>query len=186
LTAEERGLDAAPGKVPPEMPRPFPLSRIGAGAELQVEATPEERVALARRMKILSIQTLTCRFDLHPLGSGTVQAQGLLRARVTQTCVVTLEPFEAELREDFAVRFVPAGTEREEIDFDDDDEIGYAGNVLDLGEAASEQLALALDPFPRRPGAELAQAHREQQEGAFAALTRLLPAPRPEHDTSDD
>ncbi len=186
MTADETGPDRPVGRVPPEMPRPFPLARIGAGAQVLVESTPEERLALARRMGILSIAMLTCRFDLHEMAGETVQAKGFLRARVTQTCVVTLEPFESDLREDFSVRFVPAGTESEEIDFEDDDEIGYEGSQLDLGEAASEQLALALDPFPRRPGAELAEEHREQQEGAFAALSRLLPARRPEHGTSDD
>jgi hypothetical protein len=186
LKALDYGLDGRPGKVPPEMPRPFPLSRLGAGALFTVEATPEERVALARRMGILSIEALTCRFDLLPLGRDTVQGRGFLRARVMQTCVVTLEPFEADLREDFSVRFVPAGTESQEIDFDGDDEIGYEGNLLDLGEAASEQLALALEPFPRRPGAELAEEHSEQQEGAFAALARQRSARRAEHESSDE
>lgn len=182
--ADDRGPEVSHMKVSPEMPRPFPLARIGAGAQVLVDATPEERLALARRMKILSIEALTCRFDLQLLGSDTVQALGQLRARVMQTCVVTLEPFESDLAEDFSVRFVPAGTESVEIDFEDDDEIGYSGNVLDLGEAASEQLALALEPFPRSPGAALAEDYTEQQAGAFAALSRLLAAQRPGH--SDD
>ena len=54
------------------------------------------------------------------------------------------------------------------------DEIPYADGMLDLGEAAAEQLALALDPYPRAPGAALpeiadeAEAHRP-----FAALASL-------------
>ena len=47
--------------------------------------------------------------------------------------------------------------------------------MLDLGEAASEQLALALDPFPRKPGAALPGEMQEPEEGAFAGLDRLLP-----------
>lgn len=186
MKAHDRRLDCPIEAVAPEMSRTFALSRIGAGAQFLVEANAEERVALAGRMGILSIEALSCRFDLQFLDSDTVQARGCLRARLTQTCVVTLEPFATDLQEDFSIRFVPAGTQSEEIDFEADDEIGYEGSVLDLGEAASEQLALALDPFPRRPGAELAEDHSEQQEGAFAALARLRPASRPEHESPED
>ena len=35
------------------------------------------------------------------------------------------------------------------------DEIPYENDEIDLGEALAEQLALALDPYSRKPGAEL-------------------------------
>jgi hypothetical protein len=44
--------------------------------------------------------------------------------------------------------------------------------VLDLGEAVAEQLALALDPYPRVPGAELPEIESDPQERPFAALRR--------------
>ncbi len=182
---ENRRPSAPSHAVPPEMPRPFPISRIGAGARVELEATPAELVALAERMGIPAIFALTCRFDLQREVGGTVQASGSLRARLQQICVVTLEPFESELAEEFSVRFVPAGTESEEIDPDADDEIGYEGDTLDLGEAASEQLALALEPFPRKPGAELPDEHADRRAGAFAALENLLPARPRGQDGSD-
>jgi uncharacterized metal-binding protein YceD (DUF177 family) len=172
--------------VIPEMSRPFSIARIGAGTRVDVEATPTELAALARRMGIPSIHALTCRYDLQRAGGDAVQAHGSLRARVTQICVVTLEPFDSDLAEDFSVVFVPAGTESEEIDPEADDEIGYQGGILDLGEAASEQLALALEPFPRKPGAELPDDEAHRQAGAFAALAHLLPAQPRMPDTSDD
>jgi uncharacterized metal-binding protein YceD (DUF177 family) len=184
--AEDRRPHPPPPAVPPELSRPFPIARIGAGTGVDVEATPSELAALARRMGIPSIHALTCRFDLHHAGGDAVRAHGRLRARVNQICVVMLEPFDSDVAEDFSVVFVPAGTESEEIDPEADDEIGYAAGILDLGEAASEQLALALDPFPRRPGAELQDDQAHRQAGAFAALSHLLPAqPRPP-DTQDD
>jgi len=159
----------------PEMQRLFAIARIGAGTNFCVESTAEERAALAARMRIVSIEALTCHFDLRRDVGDAIEAAGVLRARVTQICVVSLEPFEAAIEEDFAVRFVPAGTESEEIDLEAPDEVGYEGGVLDLGEAASEQLALALDPFPRKPGVELSGAATQGEDSAFAALSKLLP-----------
>ena len=127
---------------------------------------------MAARLSLAAVRQLCCTFDLHPAGAGAVLAIGKLRARVTQNCVVSLEPFETDIAENFQVRFVPAGTETDDFDLDADDEIPYQGAALDLGEAAVEQLALALEPFPRKPGAELPKA-QEEAAGPFAALARL-------------
>lgn len=140
-----------------ELHRLVRVNAIPARGDTQVvTATPAEREALAARLGIPAVLDLTCRFRLIPGPAGTVEGRGELRARVVQICVVTLDEFEAPVAEDFAVRFVPAGTESEDIDpGEQEDEIPYAGGVIDLGEAAAEQLALALDPYPRKPGAEL-------------------------------
>jgi uncharacterized metal-binding protein YceD (DUF177 family) len=83
-------------------------------------------------------------------------------AQVVQTCVISLDDFGAELDEHFGLSFVPAGEEADDIDPEDPvDEIGYRDSVLDLGEAAAEQLGLALDPYPRRPGATLPEHDAE-------------------------
>ncbi len=166
--------DHAP-QTTPEMQRPFPITRIGDGIRFLVESKPDERAALAQRMGVLAIHALTCRFDLRRDVGDAIEAHGLLHARVTQTCVVSLEAFDADIAEVFSVRFVPAGTESDDLDLEAEDEIGYEGGILDLGEATSEQLALALDPFPRKPGAELSKDATAEATGAFAALAKLLP-----------
>ena len=140
-----------------------------------MEAKPDECAALASRMGVLAIHSLTCRFDLKRLPADAVEAHGLLCARVSQTCVVTLDPFDTEVVEDFTIRFVPGGTEQDAFELESDDEVAYHGGALDLGEAASEQLALALDPFPRKPGAALPQEAQDHEAGAFATLGTLLP-----------
>jgi uncharacterized metal-binding protein YceD (DUF177 family) len=159
----------------PEMQRLFAIARIDSGARFLVESKPDERAALARRMGLVAIHALTCRFDLRRDDGDAIEARGMLRARVRQICVVSLDDFDADITEDFSVRFIPAGTESEALDPDSEDEIAYEGGVLDLGEAASEQLALALDPFPRKPGAELPGAATAPEISAFAALAKLLP-----------
>ena len=87
--------------------------------------------------------------------------------------MVSLEEFEATQRETFKLRFVPAGMEIDDQDPESDDEIPFDGGVIDLGEAAVEQLALDLDPFPRMPGAKLPDEPEPANVSPFAALAAL-------------
>ena len=74
------------------------------------------------------------------------------------------------MKELFAVHFVPPGDEIDDSDPEAVDQIPYVGGAADLGEAAVEQLALALDPFPRKPGAALPAEAAEEASSPFAAL----------------
>ncbi len=160
----------------PELSRPFAVARIGETTRVDVESDTAERDAVAARMGLHAVKALSCRFVLHRGPGQTVQAQGLLAACVVQLCVVTLEPFEADIAEEFSVRFVPDDQLSEEVDIEAEDEIPYAGGTIDLGEAASEQLALALDPFPRRPGVAFLEEDGDAPQNAFAGLAaRRLP-----------
>ena len=168
----------------PEFSRRLSVNRIGAaGTDQLVEADAAERAALAARLQLPAIASFTCRFRLEPPRRGQVGAEAELRAEVTQNCVVTLEPFEATIVERFALRFVPEGAEEGDIDPESLDELPYAGDAIDLGEAATEQLALALDPYPRKPGVtaemagdgsgEAARGQTAERPNPFAALARL-------------
>ena len=153
-----------------------PLDRIGArGAEVEVTATEAELLAIAGRLAIPGVTALSCRYALvrRTDDPALVEATGDLLASVVQVCVVTLEPFETPLRERFRLRFVPAGRPLSDADPDSDDEITYSGVAIDLGEATVEQLALSLDPFPRRPDAVLPDFGEDEPQGGFAALAAL-------------
>jgi uncharacterized metal-binding protein YceD (DUF177 family) len=140
----------------PEFPRPHPLDRIGAGAaKLSIAADEAERTALARRFELIAIESLDAGYTLSREGE-SVRASGHLSARVTQACVVTGDPVAARVEEDFDLRFVPEpgeGADEIEVDAGELDTVFYTGAAIDLGEAAAETLALALDPFPRSPRA---------------------------------
>jgi len=138
-----------------------------------VEATPAECAALAVRMNLPAVLTLSCTYHLLREGRDRVLARGVLRATVTQTCVVSLDDFDATVEDVFQVRFVPSGEEADDIDPDSDDEIPFEGNTIDLGEAAAEQLGLVLDPYPRMPGVEMPAIEDEPEPHPFAALRRL-------------
>jgi uncharacterized metal-binding protein YceD (DUF177 family) len=158
-----------------ELVRPFAVKRIGdSGASVQVEANAEECTAIAARLLIPGVSSLQCHWRLDPVVGGAVLARGALRAAVTQLCIVTVEPFPAEVTEDFTVRFVLEDRLSEEGDDPDEpDELIYDGITLELGEATVEQLALALDPYPRAPGAVLPDLGEDEGSGAFDALAEL-------------
>jgi uncharacterized metal-binding protein YceD (DUF177 family) len=157
-----------------EFHRPLSLGRIGPrGLDLTIDATPAECAALAVRMNLPAVLAVSCAFHLIREGQDVVLARGVLRAEVTQTCVISLDDFDAPVEEVFQVCFVPSGEETDDIDPESDDEIPFEGNAIDLGEAAAEQLGLALDPYPRMPGVEMPAVEDEPEPHPFAALRRL-------------
>lgn len=148
----------------PEFSRPVLLrslreTRSGSPREIRVEASRAECGRIARRLQIPDVSALSCRYQLTLEARDTVLAEGSLTATVTQTCVLTLEDFQDVIAERFVVRFVPEADFREDVEGDPDqmDEIPFAGDSIDLGEATVEQLALTLPSYPHRPGAERPQ-----------------------------
>lgn len=171
----------------PEFARPHRLDQIGAGAsEVAIRAEPAERTALAERFGLLAIDSLDARYRLRREASG-VRASGHVSAAVVQACVVTGDPVPARVEEDFEIRFLPEPGETAdevEVSADECDTVFYSGGAIDLGEAAAETLALALDPFPRSAEAALAlkqagvlteeeAAAAAQEAGPFGALSAL-------------
>ena len=164
----------------PEFSRLERLDRIGAGASsVAISADARERAALAKRFGIEAIDRLDASYALRRDAAG-VRATGHLSARVTQSCIATGDSVPAEIEEDFDLRFVPEsqpGSDEVELSEAECDTIFFSGGAIDLGEAAAETLALALDPFPRSPGA--AEALREagvlseEEAGPFGALAGL-------------
>ena len=159
----------------PELQRPVPADRVGAaGLSVTVEADAAECAAIARRLLVPSVEAVRCQWSLRPAPGGAVEAEGSLRAQLHQDCVVTLDAFATIVVEEFAVRFVPAGTESDTADDPDEaDELPIEAGVLELGEATVEQLALALDPYPRKPGAVLPDGIGDEAETPFGALAKL-------------
>ena len=143
----------------PEFSRPERLDTIGErDRSVTFAATPEERRKLAARFAILSVDLLEARFTIRRDTAGIV-ANGHVTAKVVQACSVTDEPLTATIDEPVALRFVDNfGAVEGEIELSDDalDTVPIDGGAVDLGEAAAETLALALDPFPRGPNAAAA------------------------------
>ena len=86
--------------------------------------------------------------------------------------MVSLDPVGQSLDEEVAFRLLPPGREPQDGP-DDIDEIESPDGIADLGEALAELLALALDPYPRAPAAELPAGAGGAVTGGFAALAAL-------------
>jgi uncharacterized metal-binding protein YceD (DUF177 family) len=168
------------GMTDPEFSRPVRIDTLGEGARaIAIEADEGERAALARRFGLIAIERLEAKAEVRAAGEA-VLASGRLTAAVTQACVASGEPVPAVIDEPFDLRFVPEGgkaDEEIELEEGDLDVIGYEGSAIDLGEAAAQTLALALDPFPRAPNAEeilrAAGVVDETEVGPFSALKGL-------------
>jgi uncharacterized metal-binding protein YceD (DUF177 family) len=166
-----------------EFSRPVKAGHIhGAPQSYELAADEQTRAALAARFSLPGIAVLTGVFVLSHHRGGIIAADLVMKAQVTQLCVITLEPFEAGIEERVALHFVPAEklADEEEMapeSLDGPDEIPYQDDVIDLGEALAEQLALALDPYPRKPGAELPPEASDDGANPFSALRAKLGKP---------
>jgi uncharacterized metal-binding protein YceD (DUF177 family) len=165
-----------------EFSRTVRIDTLGAGQRrVEIQADEAERAALAKRFGIPAIHCLSAEALVSRNGEA-VRAEGILRATVTQSCVATDAPVENEIEESFGIEFRPhpadaAPDEEVELSEEDLDTVFYAGAALDLGEAVAETLSLALDPWPRAPGAEEALREAgvksEAEAGPFGALAAL-------------
>jgi uncharacterized metal-binding protein YceD (DUF177 family) len=167
--------------APPEFSRLAALDRATETPQSwSIEATEAERAALARRFDLLSLERLVASLTWHRQAGGLVRLDGALQARLTQPCVVTLEPVPAELAESFTLRFMrgaPAESREVEIDAEAEDPPEPLGEgPVDVGEIVAQQLALALDPYPRASGVDLGTVMPEAEaESPFAVLRTLRP-----------
>ncbi len=151
------------------------------GETLMIEANPSEREALAAFLKLPSIQRLSATLMVKRAAKGGARVIGMVQGELTQTCVVTLEPFPAAVEEEIDVRFAPSHDENdrrrpaeplETVSMADDDEPDpIVDGKFDLGALAAEFFALGLDPYPRKPGAEFEPpAEPETEATPFAVL----------------
>jgi uncharacterized metal-binding protein YceD (DUF177 family) len=169
-------------QITPEFARPVAVDQLhDHGAEFAIEANPAERAALAKRFGILAIDSLAATLHLKPFGRDMVRLAGHLKAEVHQACVVTLVDVRQNIDEPFERLYSPAAVAEDdatgEIDLEVEGEEPadpLIGGIIDIGEAAAEHLALALDPYPRAPGAVFeAPAGEGAESGPFAALAKL-------------
>lgn len=153
--------------------------RSVTAAPLALVADEAERKALAKRFGLIAIDAFAADVSLTADGEA-VDAEGILHARIVQTCAVSGDDLPVTIEEPFTLRFVPETpvTEEEiELAEQDLDEIPYSGTAFDLGEAVAQTLALAIDPFATGPDANRVRKEKglldEGAAGPFAALAAL-------------
>ena len=180
-----------------EIERIVDLDRMGStGAALDIVASDSERAALAKRFGFLGVPAFSARVTVDRRPGGQIMVEGRMRGRIVQACVLTLDPVTQELDDTFRIVF------KKDLADERDPESGEAvlsaqadapeplsGNLLDIGEIVAEQLSLAAEPYPRRPGAKLEdvlpkprgggrKGLPEQRRHPFAGLAALRDKPR--------
>jgi|SRR5579864_1372110 len=162
-----------------EFSRPIDVHRLPpAGGAYEIVASPAECAALAKRFDLLTLDRLEARVQLSALAAGFYRLSATLQADLTQPCVVTLEPVKSRVAEAFALLY-GAVDEQKEVVLDGNSETvePIEGGMIDIGEAVAQQLSLALDPFPRAPGApapsDTSPSESQRLDSPFAVLAKL-------------
>ncbi|MEO7655272.1 MAG: DUF177 domain-containing protein [Sphingomicrobium sp.] len=157
------------------------LDQIGERTQIEFSADAAECESIARRLGLASLD----RFEGQALLSRDgprVHATGRVLASLVQSCVVTGEPVATAVDEAFEVQFIPEPSaikpdEEIELGSADCETVFFDGASVDLGAAAVDTLALALDPYPRSAGAKAALKEAgligQEEDGPFAALAAL-------------
>ena len=151
------------------------------GVELTLAPGEEIRAGLARQAGVLAVPVLVAKLKVSSDGHGGAEVEGGLEAVVRQTCVVSLEPFDNRVSEPIGVRFSPASAARPEsgtidVGLENPPDLLTDG-VIDLAAVVAEHLTLAIDPYPRKPGAVFKPPKQDGDKGEspFAALKKLKP-----------
>ena len=163
----------------PNLPysEPVRLHQIGSGVKRTLEPDAAARARIVKALDLASLEAFTAEMDLSPSAGGW-RLIGRVRATLAQTCGITLEPLPLEVDAPFSLSLAEAvDPESDEIVITLDDESPdlVENGQIDLGQYAVEQLALQLDPFPRKPGAEFVQPPEPAEISPFAVLKQLRP-----------
>ncbi len=150
------------------------------------DLSPDEaqRAAIARRLDIPAVNALRGRIELKPSQGGIVLT-GRVEADLVRVCVVTLEHTNEAIAEAFELRFARS-VGRDETDaelvIDENTPEPLEGDEIDIGEVLVQQLALAMNPYPRREGAVVDKAEFGQalETSPFAVLKGAIAERRDE------
>lgn len=161
---------------------PVRLGDLSTGPVLRRrQPGPVAGTELAERIGVEAIAELEAELDVRRWLDGC-EVRGWFRAEVTQVCGVTLEPFPQTLRGRVELRLAPPGSPNlpsegageVEIDLESPDPPEpLEGDQVDLEAILVEHLALAVDPFPRRPDAVFEWSPGLDETSPFSALRGL-------------
>jgi uncharacterized metal-binding protein YceD (DUF177 family) len=163
------------------------VDEIRDGASGSIEATKAEMSEIARLLDLRGLEGLFMTYRLARAGAGRLRLNGELKADVTQTCVVSLEPVEVHLHVPVEAEFWPSEmiVAREESEAEhgctaiSDWPEPINDGRIDLGPILYETLATSLDPYPKKEGVSFAWSEgaetpgRETETSPFAALGAL-------------
>jgi hypothetical protein len=160
----------------PEFSRPLKVDRVPPhGSTEIISADAAECAALAKRFGLAAIHSLAAEIDALPVRGHGLKLTARIRAEIEQTCVVTLDRFSSVIAAEAQRIYLPEGSHAAAADEAEIDSVNDGS--VDLGEFTAEELGLALDPYPRKPGVSF-QSGTETHPAAgspFTGLAQLKP-----------
>jgi uncharacterized metal-binding protein YceD (DUF177 family) len=156
---------------------------LRGAAPFRLIAEAETRDRIARVLREEAVKSLSAQVAIRPWHDG-VELNGRIEAVVTRLCGVSLEAFDETIDESMHVRIVPPGSiniPKDEdgallVDLESDDPPDVLdGGAIDVAGYVMEHLALALDPFPRKPGAVFEAPAVTAPISPFSSLSQLKP-----------
>ena len=160
------------------------------GLEASYLASAEQRAEVSKALGLLGCEKLAVKYRIQAISGGRYRLIGNFTAIVSQACVITLAPVVSEIAETFDEEFWPpelvpmpkggVADEQEVFAAGAAPEVIHQGHI-EVGRIVFEQLATALDPYPRAEGATFAGSNagvkRDLADNPFAALQRLKDKP---------
>ncbi len=162
------------------------VSRLSQkGTPVSIEANLAQREELAAEHDLISVERLEAQLLVAPWNRNGVRVSGHFHADITQQCVVTLEPLHASLEDAVEGVFLPADSKLGRLGFAGEGEIlidvdgpdspeTFTGDTIDVGALVEEFFGLAIDPYPRKPGAALGDVQDAVPEGQLQEKLRML------------
>ena len=172
---------------------------ISAGKTYEISPDEAQLKSLAKRFDVKEIESLNAKITLRRENAHIVYAQGTVNASIKQNCVVTLEPVETHISDEFeawyadesqAVSFKRAQREAESkkdlldvpmLDESEDPEPMVNGQI-DIADLASQYFSLAIPAYPTKEGItysvqveEPKEAKNNMKLNPFAALKNWRP-----------
>jgi len=178
-------------KKTPTADRPFSFDvKVGHislnPVEVRLEADQAERKGLAALWDVLAVEELKADLKINRWKRDGVRVKGTVKAKIIQECVVSLDPVNTDIDEEFEQLYVPEGSKLARVPVQPSGEMvmdpegqdlpeTFVGDVIDVGVIVAEFAALGIDPYPRKPGLDF-QDHIEDtgendvKPSSFAAL----------------
>jgi hypothetical protein len=154
--------------------------------EVRLEADEAERKGLAALWDVVSVEELKAELKINRWKRDGVRVRGTVKARIVQECVVSLDPVETEINEEFEQLFVPEGSKLARVPIQPSGEMvmdpegqdlpeTFVGDTIDAGVVVAEFAAMGIDPYPRKPGLDFEDhiedtGENDVKPSSFAAL----------------
>lgn len=169
---------------------PVKVGHVSANpVTVTISADQRELRYLATQWGVQEVRGFEANVELSRWKRDGVRLKGRVAALVVQPCVVTLDPVEQQIEEDFEAVFLPENSRLAKRIVDGNGEMfldpegpdlpdTFAGDSIDVGAAAAEFAALAIDPYPRKPGLDYADRietgpDQDKKPSPFAVLQGL-------------